>query len=442
MGHEILYCSVCGRQLRNTDFEQKRAGRASGKAYCTGCLPDGVQPDPVRSPVQESPRRGVGTASGRITTSTSRIPTSRDGTTRRSVSKGKNSSTALIIGGSVGAILLILILLAALGSSGPEPSNSAASPPPPPPSIPDPPPKPPPGRTDPELNLEREKAVAQALQRARDAVGDPQKQLELYNEAVRLAQGTLQIDDARKVRDILRDRIAGERSMALTVLDKQTEAAFKEEAFAHLHSLLDKAKNSRTEPGWAEGIESRRRAYQKRIEERFNSIRAEGAAWTSLFDGTGLPHWRTVAGEPRIEQGTLVIDDGTEIVARESFADFEMRGSIRYVSDKRKHCGTLILRSRDSRDGGARVTVCRDGDVHYDSKTVKQAKAEGGGLREKVWHEFRILVKGELFTMELDGRRIFNAAIGPAAKRTLSLSDYRKESPSHLEFRNLRIRVP
>ena len=39
MGKEIVYCSKCGRSLREEDFEKRRAQTVDNLAWCADCKP-------------------------------------------------------------------------------------------------------------------------------------------------------------------------------------------------------------------------------------------------------------------------------------------------------------------------------------------------------------------------------------------------------------------
>lgn len=122
MGRPIVYCSECGRSLRDEDFQKGLAGTIENRPYCSACRTLGPPP---------------------ATTSSMRTPAVSSGRTPKPFSAApppRKKSTALIAGAICGAALLVLVLGVSL-SGGPRPAPPPAvvdEPPPPPPPLPPP----------------------------------------------------------------------------------------------------------------------------------------------------------------------------------------------------------------------------------------------------------------------------------------------------------------
>ncbi len=120
MGKPILYCSDCGTNLREEDFERGRAGHQDHRPYCIACRPD-LKPVTPRSfaraaPVDRTPPSGL-----------RRLPHARPA-----------SSTLPIALSAAGGGLLMIVLVVAASSPSKKPVAAnppvrfAASPAPPP----------------------------------------------------------------------------------------------------------------------------------------------------------------------------------------------------------------------------------------------------------------------------------------------------------------------
>src|SRR5690242_3635980 len=106
MGHAILYCSGCSKQLREPDFEKGAAFRANGRVFCKGCAPEDVR---AKAPVPERKPELISPGTSRIMYAAPPPPV------------GKPLPTPLLIAGGIGLLVLLLAAGLLLGKGSPRP---------------------------------------------------------------------------------------------------------------------------------------------------------------------------------------------------------------------------------------------------------------------------------------------------------------------------------
>src|SRR5258706_10381689 len=130
MGHAIVYCSNCSAQIRDADFEKRRAFKIDDQMFCSPCCREilGYEPAEDLSPtaanlIAQRPR-----------------PSGSSSTARRLLkpapaAAASSSSTLWIVGAILAGAFVIAALLLISGGGHPD-----APPPAPPPATPSTPP--------------------------------------------------------------------------------------------------------------------------------------------------------------------------------------------------------------------------------------------------------------------------------------------------------------
>jgi hypothetical protein len=216
MGREILYCTTCQTQLRESDFEKDRAFRIQNRAFCVDCAQGQIaslSPDQMKALL-----RKIADPSTAPSTARALPRPSSSSKTPRPPARGQGPGVA--VGFLVGAAALLGIAWLALSSGRPQPPAPPPPPPAPPPVVvrPPEPPRPPEAldlvreiaRVDeqarPLLARESFKAAADVYEAARNRHADPQwkalldgKAAEARKEAQRLFDSLkAQAGEARK----------------------------------------------------------------------------------------------------------------------------------------------------------------------------------------------------------------------------------------------------
>lgn len=201
MGRPIVYCSECGRSLREDDFQKGLAGMMDNRPFCSAC-------------------RSI--APPAATTSSMRTPAISSGRTPKPFAAApRKKSTALVAGAICGAALLILVLGVTLsGGARPAPPAVVDEPPPPPP---------PPRKVDSE-SVERAAAEKERAER-----------LERFLRDIRAGLDDARFDDRREeIRTMIAKagELAGSRkgevdSLSALFTRRNLEASLRQGLVAH-----------------------------------------------------------------------------------------------------------------------------------------------------------------------------------------------------------------
>jgi len=285
MGQAILYCFRCSTQLREVQFEQKKAYRIESWVCCAACAPEAVKtlpPDRAQALLKAlvGAEKKPQTPSVPRRESTPRIPAAP----AESPPSG-NKWILIGAGAAVGIGILLLVLFS--GKPAPEPPPDPPVAPrklPPPPVIggmPNPPPPPPPPTTDSPERL----ALLKARKYAQEHPEDLEGQLREYNDLTLLADKTELGTEARKAVEILngRQRVAIDRG--LTALETEIAEALKRGDYGVVLKAIDAASTRIPGAQWKLALDKREGAVRQEIfkvfdglKEKYREARAKGDA--------------------------------------------------------------------------------------------------------------------------------------------------------------------
>jgi len=286
MGQAILYCFRCSTQLREVQFEQRKAFRIESWVCCAACAPEAVKtlpPDRAQALLKAllGAEKKPQTPSVPRRESTPRIPAAPS-----EPSKSSNKWILIGAGAAVGIGILLLVLFS--GKPAPElPPDPPVAPRklPPPPVIggmtnPPPPPPPPPTTDSPERQ-----AILKARKYAQEHPEDLEGQLREYNDLTLLADKTELGAEARKAVEILnaRQRVAIDRGLA--TLETETAEALKRGDYGVVLKAIDAASPRVPGAQWKLALEKREREVREEIfkvfdgvKEKYREARAKGDA--------------------------------------------------------------------------------------------------------------------------------------------------------------------
>ncbi|HEX7898598.1 MAG TPA: hypothetical protein VF950_12610 [Planctomycetota bacterium] len=300
MGREILYCTGCQTQLRETDFEKDRAFRIQNRAYCVVCAQSqltSLSPDQMKALLRKVADPSTAPATARAVAR----PSSSSKTPRPPVARSGGSG--LLVGFLVGAGALLVIVWLAMSSGRPQP------PPPPPPAPPHvvdrpAPPPPPPPRPAEVLNLPREVA-------ALDDQARPLLARESFKAAADVYEAARNRHPDAQWKALLDGKAAEARKEAQRLFDTLKAQA----AEARKVGKMDQVKALQTRVA-AWGLSDLTAA----LEAHLASI-PEGRPWVSIFDGrnadflnpTDLRTWQLQGGvlTQKIEKAGAAQSSGT-----------------------------------------------------------------------------------------------------------------------------------
>jgi hypothetical protein len=263
MGHAILYCSGCSKQLREPDFEKGAAFRADGRVYCKDCAPEDVR---AKAPVPERKPELISPGTSRIMYAVPPPAT------------GKPLPTPVLIAGGIGLLVLLLAAGLMLGSGSPRPptheppARELVRPPETRPAPPLPPrtPEPPPAPKD-------ERPAEDALRKARDfAQSRPEDlagQLAFFDAAVVAADGTGHYVTAVRERDAVLNRLKPEVKSGLDALDAAAKAAAAKDEYGKGLKLFEDALAKPLGPEWTAEVQRRSQKYSELAQSAFHSVK-------------------------------------------------------------------------------------------------------------------------------------------------------------------------
>lgn len=171
--------------------------------------------------------------------------------------------------------------------------------------------------------------------------------------------------------------------------------------------------------------------------------------WTPLFDGKSLEGWEARAtfappatGDWKVEDGSIVCGGGVSgwLATKQSFRDFrlqlEFRGSatvnsgvfLRSQKDGQPHVTGYELQIWDMQPAG-----------YLTGSLVGSVKATSPGkIKAEEWNEFDITVKGDQFTVLLNGQKILEVRDGKHASGVVGLQC---QPNQRIAFRRIRIQT-
>jgi hypothetical protein len=272
MGHAILYCSGCSKQLREPDFDRGAAFRFDGRVFCVDCAPAEARAQAAPPP----PKSDLLSIS-----STGKIPkiASPPSTTRLKSPEPEQGANKVIL--IAGIALVVVALLAAVMFSGKDS---------PPPRRPDEPPSPvaqpkidptpvlPVGRQPlppPANDKEAEEAVRRAREYAKANPDDLAGQLAQYDAAARAAALTGHAAAVAREREAVQVRLKALMKTRLEALDASVKAAADREEFGPALKLIDDARAQGLGTEWLVEVDQRSGTVQGNARQLFDAVRSE-----------------------------------------------------------------------------------------------------------------------------------------------------------------------
>jgi hypothetical protein len=147
---------------------------------------------------------------------------------------------------------------------------------------------------------------------------------------------------------------------------------------------------------------------------------AQGAGWTTLFDGKSLEHFSPIGDANwRLEDGLLVADKASKIsyqVSKQDYTDFELRAEF-WVSDD-ANSGVFIRCSNPAEVNGKNAYEVNIFDTRPDPKYATGAIVDVASSSQVVkaggkWSTFEITAKGSTFDVTFNGIKTVSGAIRP-----------------------------
>lgn len=358
MGQPILYCAVCGRQLRTRDFDDGKAVKVEGRAYCRGC----TAAKPESAPAPPAPQQ---------------TSSKRKGSTRRSQAssspRGSRPSPLAIPIAAAAAVGLVGILVVALlsgngGARTERRSRPAAARVPPETGAP--------RRTPPsEPAAEPESSgAAKLLEEARALClkhpKDFARQIAAYEGILPKLEGTDLLDVARKDLEVIRQLSVQALDTELSSIRGEAERLCEDGRFGEALRLVEQASDRHPGEAWSAGLDTARKTVRERAEKRLEVAveeavqarrggeekgvrerREEVASWpwpdlVSRFDaslaalpplrdlapGNDISAWGFKEPEWRVRDGILEslepVDGERHVFTRESFGEFDLTGHV------------------------------------------------------------------------------------------------------------------
>jgi len=130
--------------------------------------------------------------------------------------------------------------------------------------------------------------------------------------------------------------------------------------------------------------------------------------WVCTFDGKDLGGWERDGGEPRIEDGAILLRGGADVRRAVASREFELRGSLRMVQgNPTLHAGAIsVHRVRGAPGDSPRLLFHSDGDIHL--RDVPEPTRSGDRkVAMGVWQTF-VLRVGTKLTLEIEGKTVLS----------------------------------
>lgn len=282
MGQAILYCFRCSTQLREVQFEQRKAYRIDSWVCCAACAPEAlkelspVQAQALLKALANPEKKAAPPPAGPRRESTPRIPTAPPESPK---------SNRWILGAAAAVVVVaILLLLVFSGKPTPEPPPEApVAPrkvPPPPVHVGTPHPPPPPSTDSPERQ-----ALLKARKYAQDHPDDLEGQLREYGDLTLLADKTELGTEARKAVETLtaRQRFAVERGME--AVEKEIDGPLRSGDYGEVLKKLEAASSRIPGAQWKLALEKREGSVREEIFKAFEGLKEKYREARTRGDG-------------------------------------------------------------------------------------------------------------------------------------------------------------
>ncbi|RPH52149.1 MAG: hypothetical protein EHM91_00500, partial [Planctomycetota bacterium] len=273
MGQAILYCFRCSTQLREAQFEQRKAFRVEAWVCCAACVPEALKslpPDRAQALQKQ------------ISASTGKNPIPKRDSNPRTPQPPP--VVAPVAGGATKGILIavaaiVVVTLAAVvfsGKSEPEPSVRPADRTPAPPRVQPPavvkaPTHPPPPMTD----SPQKQALLQARQYARDNPDDLEGQLRLFGDLSLLEDKTEIGAEARKTAEVLQLKQRHAVEQGLAAVGAELADPLVREDYGKAQRVLDAARSRIPGAQWKLALEKREQEIREKMFRSFDLAKAK-----------------------------------------------------------------------------------------------------------------------------------------------------------------------
>ena len=130
------------------------------------------------------------------------------------------------------------------------------------------------------------------------------------------------------------------------------------------------------------------------------------AGWIALFDGQTLFGWKpTSEANWRVEDGTIVVDDGQPglLLTTTTFSEYELH--VDFKSDKGTNSGIFLHTPLDVKDPETdcyELNIADSDNPFPRCSLVKRVKIEGD-FESEDWQSYQIVVEGDQVSISLDG---------------------------------------
>jgi hypothetical protein len=277
MGQAILYCFRCSTQLREAQFEKRKAFRVEGWVTCAACAPELLKTLPAeRAAILEDQIAGKERKPSGATPPPmrdSRLSITPAAFPRAGGAAPPRPKGALLagIGLGVAALLLAVLVLGRGASPNPSPPEDPTPAPPAPvgrSGLRPPPPAPP----RPAQDFPERQTLKKAQQYAREHPHDLEGQLREYNDLSLLSDPTEVGAEARKAVESLQAREREIVAQGLAALNAQIDGPLKRGDFGSVNRALADAKTRIGGTQWKLAVERRQREVDERLFAAFQEL--------------------------------------------------------------------------------------------------------------------------------------------------------------------------
>ncbi len=260
MGQAILYCYRCSSQLREAQFEKRKAFRVDAWVTCAACAPDLLKTlPPDRAAVLQDLIAGKERKPSPATPPPMRDP--RLSVTPAAFPPAGGAAPSrpkwLLVAGVVVAIVAVLAAALMMGQGRTTPPEEPKAAPPPTARTVVPPPPPP--SQKPSADSPERQILKKAQQYAREHPDDLEGQLREFSDLSLLSDKTDVGDEARKAVEALQARERQLVAQGLAALNSEIEGPLKREDFGPVNKAIDAARIRIGGTQWKLALERRQR---------------------------------------------------------------------------------------------------------------------------------------------------------------------------------------
>jgi hypothetical protein len=291
MGFELVYCYKCQKRLIEDDFKEGAALRVGTHTSCLSCADELLQ--------QLTPEQQKAVfASSKFTVSSKkpqestriekpgRAPTVHEQAPEEPPpDEGKKKPVALIAGGAIAALILILVLVLSLrGGSKPPPGPGAGG-----------------GASagagtgapvDPKRAQEALDALRKARAFERENPGNHTAIIRLFDETVKLAEGTPHAEEARRGRDEAETRFKAVIGSDIAQIEKEIRTLADTKAYQKALDRLEAARKRHEAPEWGSTVDRMTKEIWDAASGNFVRIKSKAVDCAQLGKPDEVKTWR------------------------------------------------------------------------------------------------------------------------------------------------------